>query len=110
MTLAAFEQAIHQMQKKDPDIHVSPDFQCDQTGGFPTSLCVSWTLEKAWLDLNEHLSYDGDISVYQRMCADYGIRQCADVDQFNSILEDLGEDAYQSASLPIEDEDPVMTM
>ncbi len=23
------------------DIHTSPDFQCDQTDGFPTSLCVS---------------------------------------------------------------------
>ncbi len=22
------------------DIYTSPDFQCDQTGGFPTSVCV----------------------------------------------------------------------
>ena len=30
-------------------IHVSPDFQCDQTLGFPTSLCVCWEQGKAWL-------------------------------------------------------------
>ena len=24
------------------EIYTSPDFQCDQTGGFPTSLCVCW--------------------------------------------------------------------
>lgn len=28
-------------------IHVSPDFQCDQTLGFPTSLCVCWEQGKA---------------------------------------------------------------
>lgn len=24
------------------EVYTSPDFQCDQTGGFPTSLCVCW--------------------------------------------------------------------
>lgn len=32
-------------------IHVSPDFQCDQTLGFPTSLCVCWEQGKAYLFL-----------------------------------------------------------
>lgn len=25
------------------------DFQCDQTGGYPTCLCVCWTKGVAWL-------------------------------------------------------------
>ena len=42
------------------DTHVSPDFQCDQTGGFPVSLCVNWEEGKAWLMLNESLVMDRD--------------------------------------------------
>ncbi len=33
------------------EVYTSPDFQCDQTGGFPTSLCVCWEKQKAWLEL-----------------------------------------------------------
>ena len=29
------------------EVYTSPDFQCDQTGGFPTSLCVCWEKQKA---------------------------------------------------------------
>ena len=35
------------------DFYQSPDFQCAQTGGYPTMLCVNWDEEKAWLKLNE---------------------------------------------------------
>ena len=35
----------------DGDVYVSPDFQCDRTGGYPTSLCVNWDKCKAWLQL-----------------------------------------------------------
>ena len=40
------------------EVYTSPDFQCDQTGGFPTSLCVCWEQSKAWLELNENLLMD----------------------------------------------------
>ena len=39
-------------------IHVSPDFQCDQTLGFPTSLCVCWEQGKAWLAPNDFMMSD----------------------------------------------------
>ena len=31
-------------------LHVSPDFLCNQTEGFPTVLCVLWDQGKAWID------------------------------------------------------------
>ena len=37
-------------------LDTSPDFQCDQTGGYPTSLTVNWTAGKAWLELNDSMA------------------------------------------------------
>ncbi len=90
------------------DIHTSPDFQCDQTDGFPTSLCVHWDKGKAWLTLNAHLvDDDTDVTPYLQGCADFGIRDCADAEDFNNLLKRLGEDAVDSAWLP-EDEEQTM--
>ena len=95
---------------KDVDylsIHFSPDFQCDQTDGYPVSLCVSWEKQKAWLEPNKSLSADEDEAVMQRVMdqiADYGIRNCESVEDFNELLKELGEDAYQSAYLNPEEE------
>lgn len=87
------------------DIYTSEDFQCDQTGGFPTMLCVNWDKGKAWLQLNDFLIADGiDVSKIQQRCVDFGIRDCNDVEDFNNILKSLGEDAEQTAYLP-EDSD-----
>lgn len=93
------------------DIHTSPDFQCDQTGGFPTSICVCWEKGKAWLALNESMIQDGeDFSEYEQYCADFGIRDCADTADFNKLLKELGEDAYTTAYLPEEDESEGMAL
>lgn len=54
------------------EVYTSPDFQCDQTGGFPTSLCVCWEKQKAWLELNENILMDRDdmeLSYYRDLCA-----------------------------------------
>ena len=54
------------------EVYTSPDFQCDQTGGFPTSLCVCWEKQKAWLELNESLLMDRDdmeLGYYRDLCA-----------------------------------------
>lgn len=92
------------------DTYVSPDFQCDQTEGFPVSLCVNWEQKKAWLALNYSLTKsDEDVSHYEKLCADFGIRQCVDTEQFNSILHELGKDAVQSAEL-FDDEEPSMEL
>ena len=84
------------------EVYTSPDFQCDQTGGFPTSLCVCWEKQKAWLELNENLLTDRDdmeLGYYRDLCADYGIRSCCDIEDFNSLLRGLGEDAIRTAEL-----------
>lgn len=106
----------NEMQKKVADIlekynpvyiYTSPDFQCDQTGGFPTSLCVCFEKGIAWLELNENLMMDRDdmeLDYYRQLCADFGIRACKDNDQFNALLKELGEDAYDTAYLSNEDE------
>ena len=90
------------------NVHHSPDFQCDQTDGFPTSLC--WADGKAWLELNRSLIEDGeDVSEYEQLCADFGIRDCETVDDFNSILKELGRDAVESATV-YQSEDEGMSM
>lgn len=86
------------------------DFQCDQTGGYPTCLCVCWTKGVAWLMLRYDLADDGtDLSEFEQGVADFGIRKCEDVDQFNALLKDLGEDAYDIGYIPPE-EDETETM
>lgn len=90
------------------DIYTSPDFQCDQTGGFPTSLCVCFEKGLAWLELNENLLMNKDdmeLDYYRQLCADYGFRLCCDNEQFNELLKQLGEDAYNTAYLSDENED-----
>lgn len=86
------------------------DFQCDQTGGYPTCLCVCWTKGVAWLMLRYDLADDGvDLSEFEQGVADFGIRRCEDVDEFNALLKDLGEDAYDIGYIPPE-EDETETM
>ena len=102
-----YAEFVRQLERlNDGDVYVSPDFQCDRTGGYPTSLCVNWDKCKAWLQLNDSMYTDGvDIAKYEQLCADFGIRDCFDTEQYNQILLSLGEDAVQSASLPEDEED-----
>lgn len=100
MKYEAFKKEVDRIQARVGilGVHTSPDFQCDQTEGFPTCLC--WADGKAWLELNESLIHEGqDLSAYDKMCADFGIRDCANREDFNELLEELGEDAVQSATL-----------
>ena len=95
------------------NIYTSPDFQCDQTDGFPTSLCVCWSKGKAWLKLNENILADRDemeLDYYRDLCADFGIRNCFDAEDFNNLLKELGEDAYATAHIPEENADEGMVM
>ena len=45
-----------------------------------------------------------ELDYYRQLCADFGIRTCCDNEQFNELLKELGEDAYNTAYLPDEDE------
>lgn len=113
MTISEYKKAIKDIVEDEETlmIHVSPDFQCDQSCGFPVSLCVSWEQGKAWLAPNEFLlDDDQNIDDVWQGCADYGIKVCHDTDSFNSLLKQLGEDAYDTAYIPPEDLDEGQVM
>lgn len=100
-----FDEQVAQLSSFDS--YTSPEFQCDQTEGFPVSLCVNWEKGKAWLKLNEFFLTDrGEMeqNYFRQLCADFGIRDCQHVEQFNEILRSLGEDAIDSAELFAEEE------
>ena len=109
MTVAEYKNKIREIAANTHlgDIYTSPDFQCDQTDGFPTSLCVCLEKGVAWLEPNTSLCEDDeDITPYEQMCADFGIRDCCSMEEYNSILRELGRDAYESAVIyPDESED-----
>lgn len=87
------------------DIDSSPDFQCDETSGFPTILYVNWELGVAWLEPNINISeFDDELEECWRQCRVYGVRQCTSIEDYNQILKNLGEDAYSNAALSEEDE------
>jgi hypothetical protein len=86
-------------------VYVSPDFQSDQTEGFPASLCWDQCRSVAFLMLNESIADDDmDMALYEQLCEEFGSRPCADRDDFNALLKKLGEDAVDSAWLPDDDE------
>lgn len=69
----------------------------------PTFLNIHWNSGTAWLTLNYTLvDEDFDITEYEQACADWGIRDCNSIEEFNSLLESLGEEAY-SYALPTEE-------
>ena len=92
------------------EIDTSPDFQCEQSGGFPVSLEVCWKKEKAWLMPNrshflelENENPDHAKEVMQ-CCADFGIRDCRSVFDYNNLLRELGKEALENAELSELDE------
>lgn len=96
----------------DGDIYTSPEFHCKQTEYFPVSLCANWKKGKAWLQLSEASGNDLDaeaIRFYFQCCVDFGIRDCPDEEAYNSLLQELGEEAVESAEIESENEGMVMT-
>lgn len=76
------------------DTETSFAFQCDVSGGYP--VCLMWNRSegKAWLSPNDAI--DNDNESYQiaiKACEKFGIRDCESEEEFNAILDSLGEDA-----------------
>ena len=92
---SAFEKEIERLNSFF-DTETSCEFQCDETDGWPTYLVWNRVEGKAWLLPNDHM---GDNQQYyaraMRACEKFGIRTCESVDDFNEILDSLGEDAKQ---------------
>lgn len=102
MTFEEFDKQIAEIIGSDSmtEIYYSPDFQCDQTDGFPTSLCVCWEKGKAWLAPNESMiRNETELIELERQCAEFGIRSCRSTNEFNELLCELGRDAVDSAWL-----------
>ena len=99
-------QPILNKNKTQHDIEYRSDFLCDQTDGFPTSLVVDWTTGKANLELNTTLTEDGkDISYFENLCKEWGIRPCYTEEDYNELLKSLGEDAYESAAFDLSEDE-----
>lgn len=106
MTVDAFNKQLEKRIGKSSilDIDSVGDFQCEQTLGFPVCLNIHWNSGTAWLSLNYRLADENtNITELEQACADWGIHNCYSIEEFNSLLESLGEDAYEYA-LPIEEE------
>jgi len=87
------------------DIHISPDFQCDQTGGYPTSLV--WNMENGTTILQPSPAFDDDSEEAKQClcdCADWGVHPCVSWDDFNGLLELIGKDAVRNAYVSDDDE------
>lgn len=99
MDIKEFEKQREKIIKSSDkfSLYSTHDFQCDQTLGYPTILNVSWDLEKAWLSLPYFVyDYEGaDIPELEKSCADFGIRDCSTSEEFNELLEELGENAAE---------------
>ena len=83
-------------------LHVSPYFSCEQTEGLPTVLCMLWEQGKAWIAIYEDLIRNRekiDLDYYRGLCAEFGIRNCKNMEEFNALLEELGEEAYANGVL-----------
>ncbi len=108
MTLKQFEKERDNIinQVDFASIRTSPDFQCDQTDGVPTHISVCWEKGKAWLEPHQSLTVEyepEEIHRFLKQCADFGIRECNSVEDFENILKELGTDAEQSAGLTDEE-------
>ena len=47
---------------------------------------------------------DLDMAQFDKAAEEFGIRDCFDTDDFNNLLSELGEDAYQNAAIQSDDE------
>jgi hypothetical protein len=87
------------------DLYTSQDFQCDQTSGYPTVLV--WNQDDGVAILQPAPAFDDDSEDAKqciRECAEWGIHSCTSWEDFNGLLESIGEDAVRNAYVP-DDED-----
>jgi len=86
-------------------IYSGPDFQCDATDGFPTVLCYDLADNKAWLEPAPAFDDEDDSQCQEciEACRAWGHRFCESWEDYNGLLESLGEEAYENA-VEIEDQ------
>lgn len=93
-------EALRNVEDAYCDIYESGDFQCDQTGGFPTMLVCNLIDCVAWLEISERMAESQEqIDTYTAMAAEWGFHDCCNAEDFNNLLEELGKDAIDLASI-----------
>ncbi|MFA6730483.1 MAG: hypothetical protein WC152_00795 [Candidatus Izemoplasmatales bacterium] len=93
------------MEYSYEEVYISQDFQCDQTGGYPTSLV--WNMARGTAILQPSPAFDDNSEEAKqciRDCADWGVRPCTSWEDYNDLLEEIGEDAVRNAYVPDKDE------
>ena len=88
------------------DVYTGQDFQCDQTGGYPTVLV--WNQDRGVAILQPAPAFDDDseeASQCIRDCTDWGVHPCTSWEDYNELLESIGEDAVRNAWVDDEDEE-----
>ena len=88
------------------DLHISPDFQCDTTNGYPTVMV--WNKAEGTAILQQSPAFDDDSEEAKqclRDCANWGVRPCANWQDYNDLLESIGEEAFENAAVPLDYED-----
>ena len=100
---SAYERSVRRIMdaEKAVYIYISSFFKCEQTLGFPTSLCVCADQGKAWLMPDEsRLAQTSDKKkrkAVMQSFADFGIRDCECRDDLLRLLRELGRDAVMHA-------------
>ncbi len=87
------------------EVYWSCEFTCELTNGIPICLCALLSKRKAWLDIDEFTAKKlttEQLSEVRCKCAEFGIHECYDSEDFNYILMDLGEE-YDSDARMIDD-------
>jgi predicted NUDIX family NTP pyrophosphohydrolase len=93
------------------NVYSGADFQCDQTEGYPTVLCWDFEDETAWLEPAP--AYDDDspeAAQCRELCEEWGTRTCDSWEDYNDLLESIGEEAYQNAAMLDEEDGFDMSM
>ena len=87
------------------EIYTSQDFQCDHTSGYPTVLV--WNQDNGTAILQPAPAFDDGTEESDqciRECAEWGVHPCTSWEDYNGLLESIGEDAVRNAYVSDEDE------
>ena len=101
------EQAqAEQHSRSANEIYSGQDFQCNATDGFPTVLCYDLVNNQAWLEPAPAFDDEDDPLCQECMeaCRAWGQRPCESWEDYNYLLERIGEEAYENAAVEIEDQ------
>lgn len=98
MVVDVFKNELNNSISEDDEVYESPGFRTMKTNGVTTHLCVCWEKEIAWLKADYPDSCDEEeIIETEEKIARLAFFRCRDIMQYNSILDELGGNAFEVA-------------